>query len=412
MAPSPEDPLSPWYPLVFLHWMVCMTGAASAVLLAVVGWWSRPRPAAAPDRWPPVTILKPFDGVEPGLAENFASTLTVPYPAARQVLFCTDRCNHEGIEIVRGLDPAACADAAVSVQLLLPEEDEPPPTNRKIWHLERGVAAAEHEVIVWSDSSTTLQGDVLTALVGALLGGERCGLSWAISVSAGRGGLGARLGRIAFGASALNFGLIAAAHRLLRRPPFVTGALVAMRRAALDSLGGLGRYADVLAEDIAVGRDLAERDWTARRSACPVVQQPGDGSIRALYGRLLRWNVAMWRARDPLRWHYPLVVCPLAWLPLSWPLALLVYPQWAQSLCVIAVLLLLIRGLFSLFVLVVVSGQRPTLDVVWAPFLVEPMMLAAYVHGRFTRRVHWRGQELRVASDGRISRGSDGGQGS
>jgi ceramide glucosyltransferase len=404
--------VSPWYALAFLHWMVCMTGTASAIILAVVGLWSRPRRGsfdpAAPT--PPITIIKPFDGTEPHLAENFEATLAVDYPAPRQVLFCTDRSNAEGIALVERLIARWHGrEGDVSVELLLSRPGESPPTNRKIWHLQRGVDAACHNVIVCADSSTTLEGDVLVALVGALEAEPGRGLTWAISTSKGRGGLGARLTRVAFAGSALNFGLVAATHRLLRRPPFVTGALLAIRRSALASLGGFAPYADVLAEDIAIGRDLARAGWAVELSSQPVYQRPGDDSLRALYGRLLRWNVAMWRARDPLRVHYPLVVCPLAWLPLSWPLALASHPEWAQSLSVIALVLVVTRWLFALIVLGVVTGQRLTIDVLWAPFLVEPMMLAAYVHGRFTRSVRWRGQELRVGRDGRIHRGNGGG---
>ena len=91
------------HPLLLLHWVVCTGGIGASLVLGLVvaGALRRRRAPARLASPPPLTILKPFDGVDPDLERNFEATAAVPWPAGKQVLFCTDRQNAEGIEVAR-----------------------------------------------------------------------------------------------------------------------------------------------------------------------------------------------------------------------------------------------------------------------------------------------------------------------
>ncbi len=401
--------MNPYYVFHFAFWAVCTTGITAAAILAALVLWFRPRGRRPlPAELPAITVLKPFDGIDRDLEGNFWSTLAAPYPAPRQVLFCTGRDNAAGISLVEGLlarledDPREGVEAA----LLLPGEDESPPVNRKVWHLQRGLHAARHEWIVSGDSGTVLGGDELQALVATLIAEPGRGIAWAPSTSSGRGALGARLSHLAISTSTLSFHVIAALHRVLGRS-FLSGALFAARREALHAIGEFEVFADQLAEDLEMGRRVEEAGWQVVVSPVPVVQNVASTTFREFYGRIHRWCVIMWQYREPLRVHYPMVMCSLALAPLTLIPAWLAYPEKIVEYLILGAALVLSRWAYAAILLVAINRRPFTLDLLWGEPLLEGVMLVAYVHALFVRRVRWRGRELRLRSGGRVERVGD-----
>ena len=395
------------YPFQFAHWAVCTTGIAASLILTSLALWFRPRRAAEPaDGWPALTLLKPFDGVDPGMERNLWSYLSAAYPGERQVLFCTDRTNAPGIAVVRSVlrrlerEP----QAGVHAGLLLSERGETAPVNRKIWHLERGWRQARHRILVSGDSGTRLEEETLPSLVATLLAGPRRGLVWAPYTADRSGGLGSRLTRLVFSASSINFLVIGLLHRILRRPPFAAGGLFAVRREALDALGGFLSYTDQLAEDLDMARHLVEGGWEIAVSPWPVVQHPGHTSFAGFYRRMVRWAFIMWRYRDPLRIHFPLVVCALPLSLVTLPLAAVLYPDQALQFVLLTVGLWTARWVLGAVLLTAVSHRRLTADLLWGTPLVEMVLLVAYVRAAFMRSVRWRDQDLEVEEGGRMAR--------
>ena len=60
----------------------------------------------APDlaAWPPVTVLKPLRGDEPGLSRNLASFCEQDYPAPVQIVFGVQAADDTAIGTVKGLE--------------------------------------------------------------------------------------------------------------------------------------------------------------------------------------------------------------------------------------------------------------------------------------------------------------------
>lgn len=397
--------MDPVYPLQFAHWAVCTTGIAASLFLTVIVVVLRPRrPQESPDELPPVTVLKPFDGEDPGLDVNLWTYLTAPYPAARQVLLCTDGANAAGIAVARAALERLEREPVegVEAEILLPEEGEEAPVNRKIWHLERGLARARHPVIVSGDSGTRLESSTLVELVTTLVAGPRRGLAWAPYTGDGQGGLGSRLTRLAFSASSLNFFVIAVLHRVMRLGGFSAGGLFAVRREALEAVGGFTPYSDVLAEDIHLARHLEQQGWEVVISPIPVVQHPGRATLGDFYRRLVRWTFIMWRYRDPLRIHVPMVLCALPLSLLTWPLATLTYPSQALQFAALTLGLWIARWGYGTVLLLLLSRRPFTLDLVWGTPLMEAVLLLAYVRSFFMRTVRWRSQDLSVREGGKM----------
>jgi len=391
---------------MFAHWAVCSTGLVASLLLTAAVLWLRPRRSPEPaEAWPALTILKPFDGIDDALADNLWTYLTARYPGPRQVLLCTDRGNAAGIEaseaVIRRLEERPLP--GVEVSLLLSAEGEEAPANRKVWHLQRGLQAARHDVIVSGDSATRLEDTTLTVLIATLLANPRTGLAWAPYTADGEGGLGSRLTRLALSASSLNFFVVSLLHRLLRRSAFSAGGLFAIRREALDALGGFDPYSSVLAEDIHMARHLEARDWRVAVSPMPVVQHPGRASLGVFYRRMVRWTFIMWRYKDPLRIHVPMVLCTLPLSLITLPLASLGYPDHALRFAVLTAALWVARWVYGLVLMTSVGRRAPTLDVFWGTPLLEGILLIAYFRSLFMRTVRWRSQRLAVEDGGEMT---------
>ena len=110
----------------------------------------------------------------------------------------------------------------------------------------------------------------------------------------------------------------------------------------------------------------------------------------------------MWQYKVPLRVHYPMVLCNLALGALTLIPAWIVYPEKIVEYAIVGGALLLCRWAYATLVLVLINRRPFTLDVLWGVPLLEAVMLVAYVHALFVRRLRWRGRELKLLGGGRI----------
>src|SRR5258708_38136404 len=76
-------------------------GYAAASARAVERFFKTPNPTEADH--PPVTVLKPLHGAEPGLAENLESFCSQDYPSAVQILFGVQDTKDPAIGIIEAL---------------------------------------------------------------------------------------------------------------------------------------------------------------------------------------------------------------------------------------------------------------------------------------------------------------------
>lgn len=386
-----------------LHWTFVSVGLVSSVLF--LGLMLRVRPRRPEGiALPPITILRPFDGVDPDLETNFWSYVEAEYPAEREILFCTARENVDGIAIAEQIVERIRREAipGVSARVLLPEVGETPWVTRKVWHMARGLAAAAHDVVVNADSGTRVGPRTLGVLVGTLLGAERRGAVWApYDVTTG-GSLGARLTRVAWTATTMNFLVLEGVYRALRAPVMLAGGLFAARRQALEELDGLRDCDGYLTEDMEVGFRLQANGWEVVPSREPVTRHLADLPVSGFVARQLRWNTIIWSFRNPFRWPYPLAMCGLAVAPFSFVFASLAFPERTGEYALALGALYVVRVLYG----VVVSwlgGSRPTLDIALLMPFVDAVFLATWLRAPFVRTIRWRDVELAVRPGGKVT---------
>jgi cellulose synthase/poly-beta-1,6-N-acetylglucosamine synthase-like glycosyltransferase len=395
--------VSPWEIVGQIHWTFTSVGVVSTLLFSAALLWRRR--AMKTQRYtgelPGISILKPFDGHDPDLEDNFWNTCTAPYPAPRQILFATAHDNAAGIATVRRIQARALELPGVEVDLVLPAASEEPWVTRKAWHMQRAWEKAAHAVVVNSDSGTRLGDDTLEELVRTLLGAADRGVAWASYTLVEARSIGAKLTRLAWTSSSMCFFVVDATRALMGRGGLSAAGLVAFRAEVLDAIGGFAAGEGYVTEDLPIGYLIAENGWTLAASPSPVVRHMPDISLAEFWGRQLRWNVVLWAFKVHIRWPYPLVLGGLAVVPFSWAVSCLVFPDRAFEYSVLGGALVLSRWVWAL-ALSRLSRAKPGLDIVWLMPLLDALLLASWAKAAFVRTVTWRGRVLRLTGGGRV----------
>ena len=350
-------------------------------LAAVSRFFARPAPRATGTAG--VTILKPLHGNEPRLAANLAGFLDQVYAGP--------------VQMVCGVsDPRDAAIAAVDAlrrshpdaDIALTTGPRAPGTNAKIGNLVTMTAQAKHDILVLSDSDMAVGPDYLSQLLGAL---DQPGTGAVSCLYTGRGdaGLWSRIDAAIISYSGTPKFVMSVATGIARP---CMGSTIALRRETLEAIGGFARFADVLADDYAIGEAVA---GLGKRVAVPpmlLTHACAEASLGELWRHHLRWAVTI-RGVAPMRHIGSGIVHAL-------PLALLAIPfQPVAGLgatgLALAVRLMVARKIDQL------AGART------APFWLLPIAdcleFAVYLVSLAARTIDWRGSRLTMDNQGRIA---------
>jgi ceramide glucosyltransferase len=254
--------------------------AISYLLLALWRVWRyRVAPAGrAPAALPPVTVLKPICGGEPGLYRCLKSFCTQDYPQL-QLVFGVREADDPAIAVVERL-----IDEFPELDIALVVDRRQHGTNLKISNLINMYPAAKHDVIVVSDSDTLVSRDCLIRVV-APFADPATGAVTCLYKAAPLGNLASRLGALFINDWFLSSAIVDAG---MREVAYCFGPVTAVRRAALEAAGGFGRLAFHLADDFLLGRRIAAAGYRVRLSD-HVVDTIVAESFGSLFQHELRW---------------------------------------------------------------------------------------------------------------------------
>ncbi|HEX7362322.1 MAG TPA: glycosyltransferase [Bryobacteraceae bacterium] len=281
-------------------------------LIALFSSWRffrRKSPASAGFA-PPVSILKPIRGLDPDAYENFASFCRLDYPEY-EIVFCA------------GEDEPAVA----LIERLKREYPERPirilfgsgrtgAVNDKVAKLARLTGEARYEHLVISDSDVRVQPDYLHKLV-APLANPQTGAATCFYLSTGEKSFADRLQTVGM-ISDFYAGLLVA--RQLDGVKFALGTTIATTRTHLASFGGYGSIENKPADDLLVGRLIAEQGYEVELLPYTIEAVSDYESMRELLYKRMRWLVVMRHMRP---WgHLGLIFAQgLAWSILAAVLA-------------------------------------------------------------------------------------------
>lgn len=328
----------------------------------------------------PVTLLKPLHGPEPLLREKLLSFFDQDYGAPIQMVCGVADPDDPAADIVRAL-------AAEGQPVELVANPALHGRNAKVSNLINMVPHARHDLLILSDSDMSVSRDYLATIAATL---AKPGVGAVTCLYAGRGDTGF-WSRIA--AAGINWQFLPSVLVGLRqgRAQPCMGSTIALRRKMLERIDGFEAFADLLADDHAIGASV--RGLGLKVAVPPMILTHGcsERSLSALAAHELRWNATV-RLLDGAGYAGSLVTYPLllaliatALRPEFWPIAVIAF----------AARLLLAWAVDRRI------GRRtaPLWTLPFRDFISFALFLAAF----FNRSVDWRGTKLVVDREGRIA---------
>jgi ceramide glucosyltransferase len=332
-----------------------------------------------------VTILKPLHGPEPCLIDNLATFLTQDHAGPIQLLCGVQRDDDPAIaavEELRGRFPDARIDLIV--------DPSPHGSNGKIANLINMSHAIAHPIVIMSDSDIAVPPNYLSRLLGAL---ERKGIGVVTCLYRGRGDAGfwSRLGAAGLSYQFLPNGTFATA--IGQIGDACMGSTIAMRRETLDAIGGFARFADILADDHAMGRAVRALGLSIAIPPLLVTHGSDEASLGALWRHELRWAATVRGVTPAAAYAGSLITLPF-------PLALMgamAHPAAGAALSLVALVTRLVAAG------TVDSAAGAATAAKWLLPARDFLSLAIFVASYGARSVDWRGARLTMGADGRIA---------
>ena len=328
----------------------------------------------------PISILKPLAGVDLDLESNLRTFFEQDYPSF-EILFAL---RHDS-------DPAATIVARLQreyprIPSRLIITGEPPYPNAKVFSLERMSALAANDLLVMSDSDIRVTPTLLRTIAAEFqdpnLGVATCPYRAVPGPS-----FWSRLEATGMNTDFWGSALVA---RMLEGMRFAVGPTIAARRRVLESIGGLARVKDYLAEDFVIGQFAADLGHGVTLSSYVIEHHIGSASFAENISHRLRWARSTRRSR-PAGYIGQLFTMPL---PFALLLSIASPAWWPVSLVAAA-----LRALSAY----TVSARVLQARINWLLLPIEDLMgFLFWIFGFLGNRIIWRGREYELLSDGRF----------
>jgi ceramide glucosyltransferase len=232
---------------------------------------------------PPVSNLKPVRGLDPDAYENFASFCRQDYPDY-ELLFCVGDKDDPVVPILERLSRDF---PERRIRVLFGSGGRG--SNDKVVKLARLVSEAQHEVVVISDSDVRVQPNYLRTVV-APLANPKVGAVTCFYVPIEEKTLTESLQTIGM-FSDFYAGILVAWQ--LDGVKFALGPTIATTRTRLAGFGGYAAIEDRPADDLLVGRLIAEQGYEVELLPYSILTVADYESLRDLLNKRLRWIVVM-----------------------------------------------------------------------------------------------------------------------
>jgi ceramide glucosyltransferase len=332
-----------------------------------------------------VTILKPLHGEEPGLEAALASVFDQDYAGEVQVIF--------------GLQDAADPARAVAERLQAAHPDRDVTlvvdprlhgTNRKVSNLINMTGRARHGLILLADSDIEVPRDHLRRVADALAA-PGVGVVTCAYYGVPRAGLWSRLAAMDLSYRFLPSVAVGVSLGLARP---CMGSTIALRRETLQRIGGFEAFADLLADDYAIGEAVRKAGLASVVAPVLVGHNCAEASLAEVFAHELRWARTV-RSVDPAGFAGSVVTHPVPFALIG---AILLGQAW-PGLAALAIALICRAGMIRQLEKV----ARPVAGAWWLFPARDMLSLIVFVSSFFVRVVHWRGTRFRVDARGGLS---------
>ena len=369
--------------------LAAAAGYAVLALVAVLFWDRRRAPTTLPQR-PPVTVLKPLCGAEPGLYSNLRSFCEQDYPAYQMVFGVRDPADPAlaVVEQLRLAFPSLPIDVVVNPQLH--------GSNFKVSNLINMLTRAKHDVLAIADSDTRVGSDYLRLVTVPLLD-HSVGLVTSIYRDVPTGSIWSRLGAMYIHEWYMPSVLLA---WLFGHQGYVSGQTICLRRDTLQAVGGLQSFANYLADDHRLGELVSGLGLRIVLSPYVVRADHHESSWGSLARHELRWMRTI-RALRPRSYCF-------LFLSFSLPLAivgiLLAAAPTSVSIAAWALFLVTVVARLVLHCVPWLRGDRPLVADLWLVPAQDLLLVWVWLQAFFISRISWRGIEFDIGAGGVMRR--------
>jgi ceramide glucosyltransferase len=377
--------------LAFLGFSGLVLAAAYAVLVLVAVWiWARPRAASPALHLPPVTILKPLCGYEPGLYDNLRSFCVQDYPHF-QVVFGVRDASDAALVIARRL---LAEFPQVPMDIVVDARQHG--SNHKVSNLINMLSSARHQFLVMADSDACVRPDYLRAVTGPL-SDPSVGLVTCVYRGLPTPLIFSRLGSMFINEWYIPCVLLS---RLLGHQGYVSGQTIALRSATLDAIGGLRAVANYLADDNRLGALIRQLGLRVVLSRYVPSAEHHEPSLNCLAEHETRWMCTL-RVLEPLSFRFLFLTfsVPLATLGLA-----LAAPDGGLSSAAWLLFGLTLMARVTLHVLQASCRERSRLTDLWLLPARDLLTCWIWLRSSFTSRIKWRNSNFCVSPDGLMRR--------
>lgn len=246
-------------------------------------YFRQPEVVPEPSFAPPISILKPIRGLDPDAYENLASFCRLDYPKY-EILFCVDADDESVLSVLSRL----IADfPKQNIRVLYGSGRIA--TNDKTAKLSRLVSEAAYEHVVISDSDVRVRPDYLRQVI-APLRNPKVGATTCIYVPAEITTFTDRIQTIGMMS---DFYAGCVVDWQLEGVKFALGPTIATTRTHLAEFGGYAVLENRPADDLLVGRMIAEKGHEVVLLRYAIETVCDYGSFTELLYKRLRWMVVM-----------------------------------------------------------------------------------------------------------------------
>ena len=342
----------------------------------------------AVSRRPFVSILKPVCGLEDELRENLLSFLHL-HGVDYEVILSVADADDPALPVI---DEIMRAHPTSPFRLVVGGDPRFERTNRKVARLVEAEKYARGETVFISDANVRIEPHVIAETVDAFRG--RVGCVSNLFTGSGASTFGATIESLHLLSFVVQGSVLAA----FAGVPCVVGKSMAISRRALRAIGGFVAFADVLAEDQAIG-------LAVRRAGFEVVLSPHLArnivvrrTLRRALDRQIRWN--------KIRYAFSkgMYSAELLTNPLPFAIAAALVACMASASLAPAIVIPVIAALRMVQLVVLAFSTRAPLT--FTQMLAVPVLdlcqFAVQFVPYFSDRVTWRGYTARIGPSTRL----------
>lgn len=287
--------------LDLLFWVALVGSVTSSIYCGMVmaaalrfGLRKRRDDRAVADFTPPLSVLKPLHGTEPGMERNLETFFEQEYPGEFELLFCARQETDEGLMLARRV---GARYPGVEAHYLTCGEPMPKFHNAKVYSLEKLDSVARYERFISSDADVRVEKDYLLRMVQNLKD-TGLGLASCVYLGTAYGGsdasFAAKLDAVGKSVEMTSGVLVA---DMIEGTKFALGATMVLPRKSFQEVGGFGELGQFYADDFELGNRLAKQGKGVKMATHIIRLMVQDQPFWLSFRNQLRWMQSTRRSR-------------------------------------------------------------------------------------------------------------------